>query len=184
MVFIKNKISESSTLIHILFFHLVLPYWRCDISSGKNEDIMKLNGLRIQLVKSFNAYDKNWMRTVFSYLGNEVRDNIASPGSSSCSTSSRRWRMFASTMLKCASKPPYGFPGVPSIMYAPYSGRHKDLTPLKVELLIKEKLSTSLHSRWRWTTDIIRLNFLWTLVPKNILNLNFKCTVFWILTCS
>lgn len=65
------------------------------------------------------------------YLGKLVSDMTTSPGFNNLATSSLRYFMFASTILKWASNPPYGLPGVPSIMYAPYSGLHRDLTPLK-----------------------------------------------------
>jgi len=67
------------------------------------------------------------------YLGKLVMVISTSSGPSSCCASSLRYRMFASTMLKWARSPPYGFPGVPSIMYDPYSGLHSDLTLLQEE---------------------------------------------------
>lgn len=41
-------------------------------------------------------------------------DMTVSPAGNSSVTSWRRYRIFASTTLKWASRPPYGFPGVPS----------------------------------------------------------------------
>jgi len=75
------------------------------------------------------------------YLGKLVMVISTSSGPSSCCASSLRYRMFASTMLKWARSPPYGFPGVPSIMYDPYSGLHSDLTLLQG----KKKYNAYIH---------------------------------------
>lgn len=62
---------------------------------------------------------------------------ITSPGGNKCETSALRYCILASTILKCARSPPYGFPGVPSTIYAPYSGRQRDLQSKKKTFLVE-----------------------------------------------
>lgn len=68
---------------------------------------------------------------VHAHLGKLVMDMSTSSGFSKALASSLLSLIFVSTTLKNDSSPPYGFPGVPSIMYAAYSGLHNDFTVLK-----------------------------------------------------
>lgn len=89
-----------------------------------NDDAEKnhLSSLLMENLKYLDIY-------LIYYLGKLVIVIKDSPLFSNWEASSLLSLILVSTIFKCANVPPYGFPGVPSIIYAPYSGLHNDLTP-------------------------------------------------------